>query len=260
MKPWGVSEMPKVLIIEDDAIIGEMLKLYLTEENFTVQRIETGQDSFAALDAFAPDVILLDLILPDMDGADLCELLRQRTQVPILIVSMKNKVTDRIQALSSGADDYLSKPFSMQELKARIIALLRRAQTQPKYEPHLAAARPAPAPAPAESAMASAFVTAAVTPKQWIELDLERRMLIVQNQAVEITFSEFEIMKLFYSYPGKVFSRDELINAIRGIDSFVNERSIDVHVTNLRKKIELNPKQPKHIKTVWGVGYKFETL
>ncbi|NOU93660.1 response regulator [Paenibacillus sp. LMG 31456] len=239
--------MQKVLIIEDDTIIGEMLKLYLCEENFTVQRVETGQDSFDALNTFTPDVILLDLILPDMDGADLCKLLRHHTQVPILVISMKNKVTDRIQALSCGADDYLCKPFSMQELKARINAQLRRSSPQPTYAPNFAAASSSP-------------VATLSAPTQWLQLDLERRTLIVKDQVVEITFSEFEIMKLFYSFPGKVFSRDELINAIRGIDSYVNERSIDVHVTNLRKKIEYNPKQPQHIKTVWGVGYKFELL
>ncbi|TDF97118.1 response regulator transcription factor [Paenibacillus piri] len=243
--------MPRVLIIEDDTIIGEMLKLYLSEEDFVVHRVETGHDSFHALDAFKPDVILLDLILPDVDGAELCSLLRNRTPVPILIVSMKNKVTDRIQALSSGADDYLSKPFSMQELKARIIAQLRRSQTRLSREN---------LPADAAEAAKPAREAAAHLPEPWLELDMDRRTLIVQNQPVDITFSEFEIMKLFYSYPGKVFSRDELINAIRGIDSFVNDRSIDVHVTNLRKKIELNPKQPKHIKTVWGVGYKFEIM
>ncbi|MDF2959243.1 MAG: DNA-binding response regulator [Paenibacillus sp.] len=241
--------MQKVLIIEDDIIIGEMLKLYLSEEDFTVRRVETGHDSFDMLESFVPDVILLDLILPDMDGADLCGLLRQRTQVPILVISMKTKVTDRIQALSCGADDYLCKPFSMQELKARIIAQLRRSLAQPVLDPVRGSVL---------TAAVSSPVATLCSPKQWLQLDLERRTLIVQDQVVEITFSEFEIMKLFYSYPGKVFSRDELINAIRGIDSYVNERSIDVHVTNLRKKIELNPKQPKHIKTVWGVGYKFE--
>ncbi|MCR8633764.1 MULTISPECIES: response regulator transcription factor [Paenibacillus] len=240
--------MQKVLIIEDDTIIGEMLKLYLSEENFNVQRVETGQESFDALETFVPDVILLDLILPDMDGADLCKLLRHQTHVPILVISMKTKVTDRIQALSSGADDYLCKPFSMQELKARIIAQLRRSSPQTAF-------------APAFIAAASSSPTATISSNaQWLQLDLERRALIVNDEVVEITFSEFEIMKLFYSFPGKVFSRDELINAIRGIDSYVNERSIDVHITNLRKKIEYNPRQPQHIKTVWGVGYKFELL
>jgi two-component system response regulator RegX3 len=241
---WGVG-MSKVLIIEDDTIIGEMLSLYLSEESFTVHRVELGQESLDILPSYMPDIILLDLTLPDMDGADLCSLLREQTTAPIIVVSMKHKVTDRIQALSAGADDFLSKPFSMQELRARILAQLRRSQAYSNPD-HAAGA-----------AMMAAAISGTASPR--IRIDVERRIMFVEEHPVEITFSEFEIMKLFYNYPGKVFSRDELINAIRGLDSYINERSIDVHVTNLRKKIELNPKQPNYIKTVWGVGYKFNT-
>jgi DNA-binding response OmpR family regulator len=237
--------MPKVLIIEDDTIIGQMLSLYLSEESFIVHRVELGQESLELLPVFIPDVILLDLVLPDMDGGDLCGMLREQTNAPIIVVSMKTKVTDRIEALAAGADDFLSKPFSMQELRARILAQLRRAQMQPQYEHAMV------------SSSASAASGHAAEPM--IRIDVERRALYVREENVEITFSEFEIMKLFYKHPGKVYSRDELINAIRGLDSYINERSIDVHVTNLRKKIELNPKQPKYIKTVWGIGYKFVT-
>jgi DNA-binding response OmpR family regulator len=154
---------------------------------------------------------------------------------------MNSKVSDRIQALTAGADDYLCKPFSMQELKARIMATSRRALL---YNSSL-------------SQLAVAQETVEAQNPNRIRIDLERRSIYIHNQVIETTFSEFEIMKLFYQHPGKVFSRDDLINSIRGIDSYVNERSIDVHVTNLRKKIEDNPKQPTYIKTVWGIGYKF---
>jgi DNA-binding response OmpR family regulator len=231
----------KILIIEDDTIFGDMLSMYLAEENFIVQREATGQEGLLAFHTFMPDIILLDLVLPDADGMDLCVTFREMTNIPIIIISMNSKVSDRIQALTAGADDYLCKPFSMQELKARIMATSRRAQL---YNSSL-------------SQLAVAQETVEAQNPNRIRIDLERRSIYIHNQVIETTFSEFEIMKLFYQHPGKVFSRDDLINSIRGIDSYVNERSIDVHVTNLRKKIEDNPKQPTYIKTVWGIGYKF---
>lgn len=227
--------LSKVLIVEDDQIIGEMLTLYLTEEQFEVQRVETARDGLQALFSFAPDVILLDLMLPDSDGKDICAEFRRRTDIPLIVISMKTAVTDRIHAIGSGADDFLVKPFSMQELKVRIGAVLRRTNAS--------AVRNFAAPAPPA--------------KNGITLDAERRTIMRDGTPVETTFSEYEIMKLFHDHPGRVYSREELINAVRGIDSFVNDRAIDVHVTNLRRKLEDNPKEPQYIKTVWGVGYKF---
>ncbi|MDF2670954.1 MAG: DNA-binding response regulator [Paenibacillus sp.] len=231
----------RVLIIEDDAIFGDMLSMYLAEEDFTVLRAATGEEGMKAFYTFTPDIILLDLVLPDANGMDLCVVFREMTTIPIIIISMNTKVSDRIQALTVGADDYLCKPFSMQELKARIIATSRRAHRLPTTLSQVAVAQEA---------------SSQDNPNR-IRMDLERRSIYIYNKPIETTFSEFEIMKLFYQHPGKVFSRDDLINSIRGIDSYVNERSIDVHVTNLRKKIEDNPKQPQYIKTVWGIGYKF---
>ncbi|GIO16072.1 DNA-binding response regulator [Cohnella xylanilytica] len=225
--------MTKILVIEDDPILGEMLTLYLEEERFDVRRVETARDGFAALTEFKPDAIILDLMLPDADGSTLCASFRERTAVPIIVTSMKNAVTDRIQAISSGADDYLTKPYSVQELKVRILAVLRR---MPAFAPN-------------------SFLPAQSGDR--ITLDVERRTIVLDGKPIETTFSEYEMMKLFTQHPGRVFSREELLNAVRGIDSFVNERAMDVHITNLRKKLEVNPKEPQHIKTVWGVGYKF---
>ncbi len=233
--------MTKILVIEDDPIIGEMVTLYLAEEHYTVQRVGTAHEGFEALSAFGPDIILLDLILPDSRGPEICLEMRQRTDLPIIVTSMKTAVADRIQAISYGADDYLVKPFSMQELKVRIEAVLRRAHISP---------------VPIDRMQAAAASETAQSGKQ-IALDQERRTIIRDGEPVDTTFSEYEIMKLFIGHPGKVYTREELINAVRGVDSFVNDRAIDVHVTNLRRKLEDNPKKPKHIKTVWGVGYKF---
>lgn len=233
--------LTKILVVEDDQIIGEMLTMYLTEEQFEVQRESTAKDGFRAVETFDPDVILLDLILPDSQGTDLCAQFRKLTDVPIIVVSMKTAVADRIQAIDAGADDYLVKPFSMQELKVRIGALLRRS--------HPAADR---AGRPRGSAAA-----VGLEPRTGIVLEVDRRTIVRNGEPIETTFSEYEIMKLFIEHPGRVYTREELISAVRGIDSFVNDRAIDVHVTNLRRKLEDNPKQPQHIKTVWGVGYKF---
>jgi DNA-binding response OmpR family regulator len=233
--------LTRVLVIEDDPIIGEMLTLYLTEEQFEVKRVETAREGKFALGAFNPDILLLDLMLPDASGTELCAQFRQLTSIAIIVISMKTAVTDRIQAISSGADDYLCKPFSMQELKVRMNAVLRRSVNQnPKLVP----------------TMHDAFPTT-TSPPQGLSLDLERRTIVLNGEHIETTFSEYEIMKLFYQHPSRVFSREELINTVRGIDSFINDRAIDVHVTNLRRKLENNPKEPQYIKTVWGVGYKF---
>ncbi|RKP56833.1 DNA-binding response regulator [Cohnella endophytica] len=233
--------MTRVLVIEDDPIIGEMLTLYLTEEHFEVQRVESAREGKFALGTFDPDILLLDLMLPDASGTELCGEFRQLTAIPIIVISMKPSVTVRIQAISSGADDFLVKPFSMQELKVRMDAVLRRSTP----------AKPVALP------YAGQTTSDVMGQQQGLSLDLERRTIVLDGEHIETTFSEYEIMKLFYQHPNRVFSREELINAVRGIDSFINDRAIDVHVTNLRRKLEKNPKEPQFIKTVWGVGYKF---
>lgn len=232
--------MDKVLIIEDDNMIGEMLTMYLSEEGYAVKRVETGLLGLQELDQFQPDIILLDLMLPDVNGTELCSKLRSVSPVPIIIVSMKLEVADRVDALNAGADDYLCKPFSMRELKARITANIRRTHLiQQTF------------------GTSESLITDSNQDEEIITLDIERRSLYVNKRLVETTFSEFEIMKLFCANRGKVYSREELINTLRGFDSFVTDRAIDVHIANLRKKIEEHPREPKFIKTVWGVGYKF---
>lgn len=230
--------MSKVLLVEDDQSIADMISIYLSEENYTVYCAADGKQGKELFSRHEPDVVILDLMLPDTNGIELCKHFRTVSNVPIMIVSAKSEVSERVNALMIGADDYLCKPFSMRELAARTSALLRRSALNQTFKP--AAADPAP------------------TDTKDIVLDLEKRGIYLHGQAVETTYSEFEIMKNFWLHPGKVFSREELLNKIRGIDSFVTERSVDVHITNLRKKIEADPKEPKYIKTVWGVGYKFE--
>ncbi|MDF2836386.1 MAG: two component transcriptional regulator, winged helix family [Paenibacillus sp.] len=234
--------MYKVLVIEDDVMMSNMLSMYLSEEGYQVSQAFRGDEGLRHAAGFMPDLILLDLILPDLDGIEVCMEIRKTSTVPIMILSMKSEVSERVQALKSGADDYLCKPFSMHELTARAEALIRRSNVI--YGDAAATA-------------AAAAETVSPIEEELIQLDVERRLLLVRGQLVETTFSEYELMKLFLAHPGKVFSREELINAIRGFDSFVTDRAIDVHIVNLRKKIELNPKEPKLIRTVWGFGYKY---
>ncbi|WP_282941163.1 response regulator transcription factor [Paenibacillus sp. RC67] len=235
--------MYKVLLIEDDHMVGEMSTMYLSEEGYSVERAENGKEGLLILERFLPDLVILDIMLPDISGIELCMEMRKVSTVPILAVSMKTEVLDRVDALVAGADDYLCKPFSMRELTARVAALIRRSQMQ-YHQPEMEVVQ----------AIAAGAVLEDGEP---VTMDHERRAIYVNGAFVETTYSEFEIMKLFVANKEKVFSRDELINALRGIDSFVNDRSIDVHIANLRKKVELDPKEPKLIKTVWGIGYKY---
>ncbi|BBH22771.1 DNA-binding response regulator [Paenibacillus baekrokdamisoli] len=239
--------MYKLLIVEDDVMMSDMLSMYLSEEGYEVRQALTGESGLELLEQFVPDLLLLDLILPDWDGTELCAKIRQTSNLPIMIVSMKQEVSERIQALRAGADDYLCKPFSMHELSARAAALIRRTILM----------QPVATLSSKESGTGQTGNSERI--ELPIQLDTERRLLLVHGTLVVTTFSEFELMKLFLNHPGKVFSREDLINAIRGFDSFVTDRAIDVHIVNLRRKVEKNPKEPKYIRTVWGVGYKYMT-
>jgi DNA-binding response OmpR family regulator len=233
--------MSTVLLIEDDQSIAEMISIYLSEEDYTVHWGPDGSKGTKLFHTIEPDVIILDIMLPDTNGMDLCKEFRKASNVPIMMISAKSEVSERVKALVIGADDYLCKPFSMRELAARTSALLRRSSLTHHAQSH--------------STVAEAESNVDI---QSIKIDMDKRCIYLLNHPVETTFSEFEIMRHFWLHPGKVFSREELLNNIRGIDTFVTERSVDVHITNLRKKVEIDPKDPKHIKTVWGVGYKFE--
>lgn len=235
--------MYKVLIIEDDRIFANMISMYLSEEGYEVFSAETAESGLAQLEEVAPHIVLLDLMLPDMDGAQVCKLIRSKSDIPILVVSMKTEIWDRVNTLQAGADDYICKPFSMRELTARIEVWIRRTQNKTfTFKP-----------------MNANTVEAEWKPQaKSLEVDFLKRTVYANGMHVETTFSEFELLKLLYTNQGMVYSREDLINALRGFDSYVNDRAIDVHIANLRKKIELDPKEPKYIKTIWGVGYKFQ--
>lgn len=243
--------MYKVLIIEDDAMIGDMVTMYLSEEGFHVIRKANGAEGIAAVTQFDPDVILLDLMLPDMDGLALCRQVRETSKIPIMIVSMKSKVVERVNALGAGADDYMCKPFSMHEMSARVHALIRRSNLYLKSSVNSRQVTEA------AGGSTTAVLEAVLDIDKKISLNPNTRSMRVHGVLVETTYSEFEIMKCFVNHPGRVYSREDLLQTVRGFDCLVTDRAIDVHIANLRKKIEDNPKEPKWIRTVWGVGYKF---
>ncbi|WP_166241237.1 response regulator transcription factor [Paenibacillus turpanensis] len=229
--------MTTVLLVEDDDSIALMIREFLEGEGYQTIRADSGLEGLRVFWERQPDLVVLDVMLPEMDGLTLCQKLRERSHVPILMLSAKNETNDKVNALQQGADDYLSKPFSLKELGARIMALHRRAS---------------------RTGDKATLVSGTAVSDGELGLDDSRRMLLIRGKEVHVTYSEYEIFKQFWTHPGKVFSRDELLNKIRGIDSFVTERSVDVHITNLRKKVEVDPKEPVYIKTVWGAGYKFE--
>ncbi|MFV8828974.1 response regulator transcription factor [Alkalihalobacterium sp. APHAB7] len=230
--------MRKILIVEDDRTMGQMLNLFLEDEGYQVQWCSTGESAMISLTKFKPDIIVMDLILPDINGHDLSQQIQNQHDIPIIMISVETKSSERVLALNTGVDDFLCKPFNMKELQARIEAVLRRVSAQ-------------------KNIFQDEFIQGSDVVTSPIELDSQKRVVDVRGEAIELTISEFKILSLFMSNPEIVFTRENLINKIKGMDKFVTDRSIDVHINNLRKKVEIDPKNPQHIRTVWGVGYKW---
>ncbi|MBF2087820.1 MAG: response regulator transcription factor [Synechococcales cyanobacterium K44_A2020_017] len=228
-----------ILIVEDEADISQLIRLYLEKEGFTCADCRDGLTAIQLFQDQQPDLIILDLMIPGLDGLEVCARIRQQpgSKDPfILMLTAKGEELDRIIGLSTGADDYMVKPFSPRELVARVRALLRRSLrhgTQGQiYE----------------------------TPNFWVDLDQRsaQRQQDGQLTPLDLTTLEFDLLSMFISYPGRVWSRSQIIDRIWGSDFYGDERVVDTHIARLRKKIELDPAQPTFLKTVIGVGYKFE--
>jgi len=216
----------RLLVVEDeDAIAGPLVE-GLQREGFAVERAATGE---AALAAEAPDLVLLDLRLPDLDGLEVCRRLRERSRVPIIVVSARGEEVDRVVGLELGADDYVVKPFGLRELIARIKAVLRRAE-----------------PAPASGATRVAD----------LEVDTRARRATLNGTDVALTPKEFDLLLAFVRRPGVVLSRVALLRDVWGHSADVLTRTVDIHVAELRRKLESDPSTPKHILTVWKAGYR----
>ncbi len=229
-----------ILIVEDEAEIAQLIQIYLEKEGFSCRTCRDGLTAIQLSQELQPDLIILDLMIPELDGLEVCARIRQKpgNKDPyILMLTAKGEEIDRIIGLSTGADDYMVKPFSPRELVARVRALLRRTLRQ--------------------GGQSRTYQT------QHFTVDIDQRIAhrtLDENppEQLDLTTLEFDLLTTFLSYPGRVWNRTQLIEKLWGSDFFGDERVVDTHVARLRKKIELDPANPTFVKTVIGVGYKFE--
>ena len=219
----------KILVVEDEEKISDLVKAYLEKEGFSVKVASTGQEAISSVkEGF--DLIILDLMLPDMNGEDICETIREDSDIPIIMLTAKSEEEDRVKGLGIGADDYVVKPFSPRELVARVKALLRRVQGKKEK---------------------SSFNSGNLV------IDSSRYEVVKHGEAIVLTSTEFKLLQCLANSPGQVFSRLQLVNVILGYDFEGYDRTIDAHIKNIRHKIEDDPKESQYIKTVYGVGYRF---
>ena len=223
----------RVLIVDDDVAVHEIVRAYLEREGYIVYSATTGTDGLEISRLKQPALVILDLMLPDITGDQVCAELRSRSDVPIVMLTARSTLEERIEGFSVGADDYLAKPFSPRELVVRVKALLRRA-------------RSTHAPLGEELSFDEGR----------LRIDTVRYEISVEDTARVVTPSEFKLLLALAQYPGRAYSRLELINRVQGYDFAGYERTVDAHVKNLRRKIEADPTQPRYVQTVRGVGYR----
>jgi len=236
----------KILIIEDEEGIIHLLNLYLKDAGYDVVAARDGADGLALHAREHPDLVVLDIMLPAIDGFEVCRRIRQWSKTPILMLTARGSEDDRIQGLELGADDYLVKPFSPRELVSRVRAILRRVGNTESSESR----------AVAQGGTARA-ATDAVLRFSGLVVDLPARRVEVNDKEVALTPTEFDLLALLAQSPGRVFTREILMNKVWGYDYLGDGHTIDVHISALRKKLEVNAEQ-RYITTVWRVGYRFE--
>lgn len=222
----------KILVVEDDHNISDLIRMYLEKEGFEVQTVFDGGSAVETFRSWVPDMVLLDIMLPVMDGWAVCGKIRETSRTPIIMITAKSEVFDRIQGLEMGADDYIVKPFEMKELIARINAILRRTEI------------------PTDTRKRLVF--------DKLIIDLDSYELIVDGKKVDTPPKELELLYHLASTPNRVYTRNQLLDEVWGFDYFGDSRTVDVHIKRLREKVE-NVSDQWALKTVWGVGYKFET-
>ena len=223
-----------ILIVEDEPNIAEIVSLYLKRAGYQPLVIANGEEALASLQNQLPDLVILDVMLPGMDGLSLTRWLRQRSNIPIILLTARGEEVDRISGLELGADDYVVKPFSPQELVSRVKAVLRRVK-------------------PNESDQNQETLRIGE-----ITIDPRTRILTLTDVEVPLTAKEFDLLYLLARHPRQVFTRDQLLDEIWGLADYIDPGTVTVHIRRLREKIEKSPSEPDHLQTVWGVGYKFE--
>lgn len=238
-----------ILVIEDEATIVRLLRLYLEQAGY---RVLAASDGITGLELHArerPNLVILDLMLPGLDGLEVCRRIRAWANTPIVMLTARQSEDDRVQGLELGADDYITKPFSTRELVSRVRAVLRRSQGETSGEPGRAVNG-------ANGAAASA--PGSVLRFPGLVVTIPARRVEVDGKSVELTPKEFDLLALMAGSPDRVFTREVLLSQVWGYDYLGDGRTVDVHIGTLRKKIERDASNPRYIKTVWRVGYKFQ--
>ncbi len=224
----------KILVVEDELSIQEVVSLYLRRAGYQVFAVSDGQKALDHLEEHPPDLVILDLMLPKVNGLEITSWLRSKGDIPIIMLTARREESDRIAGLEMGADDYVVKPFSPQELVSRVRAVLRRGRS-PSHEDLL-------------------------QPLSFTELYIDpvTRLVTVGGKEITLTVKEFDMLWQLARHPRQVFTRDQLLESVWGLSDFIDPGTVTVHVRRLREKIEKDPSRPAYIQTVWGLGYKFE--
>lgn len=224
----------QILVVEDEPNVGEVVGLYLRRVGYDVVTVKDGRDALEILDQDFPQLIILDLMLPNVDGWEILNWVRARSNVPIIVLTARREERDRIAGLEMGADDYITKPFSPQELVSRVRAVLRRGRTE----------------TPSNQLLPLVFSD--------LKIDAGKRIVTSSEVEIDLTGKEFDLLLLLARHPKQVFTRAQLLERVWGISEYIDPGTVTVHMRRLREKIEHDPSNPLHIQTIWGVGYKFE--
>ena len=220
--------MFRALLIDDDVKLGRLLKDFLKKSNINLFTVNDPTESFSSIEECKPDIIILDVMMPKMDGFEVCKNIRKVHSIPIIMLSARGDSEDKIKGLDLGADDYIAKPFQPRELLARIHSLLRRVSDEKK-----------------------------ISIKGYFEVDELHREIKMKGELLQLTNKEYELLSLLVFNPGVIYTRDDLLREIKGIEAKLFSRSIDILISRLRNKIEKNTESPEYIKTIWGKGYIF---
>jgi DNA-binding response OmpR family regulator len=223
----------RILLVDDEHAVQTLLSYPLRKDGYHVTSAQDGREALQRLEEGRFDLVILDLMLPKLDGVEVCRELRSRSQVPIIMLTAKGSETDKVAGLEVGADDYITKPFSMREFRSRVKAALRR------------------------SRMIGEFQEEGSIEHDELTIDFGRRMVLLREEEIKVTYVEFEILSALARSPGRVLSRQTLLECVWGDSEYRDPRTVDVHIRHLREKLEQNPKEPEFLFTVRGVGYRF---
>ena len=227
--------MKKILVIDDEIAIRDLIELVLKKENYQVKTAENGAIGLREINSFHPDLVLLDLMLPDYSGYDLCREIVKKSSIPVIMLSAKNETIDKVLGLELGAQDYITKPFDNRELIARIKVVLRR------YEPN--------------DQIINDYMEPIIYGE--LEINFESKMVLKAGNQISLTTKEFKILETLSKRPKKIFTREELLEIIWGFDYLGDSRSVDMTIMRLRKKLEDDSESPRYVKTIYGFGYQF---